>query len=135
MEARRARPFREESPMPRSTNAPASRNRRRKILKLAKGYRGSRHRLLKTAKQAIDHAGQYAYRDRKARKRDFRKLWIARINAATRANGMSYSRFIQVLKQANIDVNRKMLADIAATDEARFTEIVELAKTSLDGAH
>ena len=120
--------------MPRSTNAPASRNRRRKILKLAKGYRGSRHRLLKTAKQAVDHAGVYAYRDRKVRKRDFRRLWIARINAATRANGMSYSRFIQGLKQAKIDVNRKMLADIAATDEARFTEIVELAKTSLDAA-
>ena len=120
--------------MPRSTNAPASRNRRRKILKRAKGYRGSRHRLLKTAKQAVDHAGVYAYRDRKARKRDFRRLWIARINAATRANGMSYSRFIQGLKEANINVNRKMLADIAATDETRFTEIVKLAKTSLDAA-
>lgn len=120
--------------MPRSTNAPASRNRRRKILKRAKGYRGSRHRLLKTAKQAVDHAGVYAYRDRKVRKRDFRRLWIARINAATRANGMSYSRFIQGLKEANINVNRKMLADIAATDEARFTEIVKLAKTSLDPA-
>lgn len=120
--------------MPRSTNAPASRNRRRKILKRAKGYRGSRHRLLKTAKQAVDHAGVYAYRDRKVRKRDFRRLWIARINAATRANGMSYSRFIQGLKEANINVNRKMLADIAATDEARFTEIVKLAKTSLDTA-
>ncbi len=120
--------------MPRSTNAPASRNRRRTIVKRAKGYRGSRHRLLKTAKQAVDHAGVYAYRDRKNRKRDFRRLWIARINAATRAQGISYSRFIQGLKLANIDLNRKMLADIAATDEARFNEIVAVAKTQLEAA-
>ena len=120
--------------MPRSTNAPASRNRRRKIVKLAKGYRGSRHRLLKTAKQAIDHAGQYAYRDRKARKRDFRRLWIARINAATRAHGMTYSRFIQGLKLANIEVNRKMLAEIAVSDEATFSQMVEVAKSKLDVA-
>ena len=120
--------------MPRATNAPASRNRRRKILKLAKGYRGSRHRLLKTAKQAVDRAGQYAYRDRKVRKRDFRRLWITRINAATRANGLSYSRFMQGLKLADIEINRKMLAEIAATDEARFSEIVEIAKASLDPA-
>lgn len=120
--------------MPRSTNAPASRDRRRKIIKRAKGYRGSRHRLLKTAKQAVDHAGQYAYRDRKNRKRDFRRLWIARINAATRAQGMSYSRFMQGLKLANIDLNRKMLADIAATDETRFNEIVTIARQSLEAA-
>jgi large subunit ribosomal protein L20 len=86
---------------------------------------------LKTAKQAIDHAGNYAYRDRKARKRDFRQLWIARINAAARANGISYSRFMQGLKLAKIDVNRKMLADIAATDEPRFTELVSVVKASL----
>ena len=120
--------------MPRSTNKPASRARRKKVLKLAKGYRGSRHRLLKTAQQAIDHSGQYAYRDRKARKRDFRRLWIARINAATRANGLSYSRFMQGLKLANLDLNRKMLAEIAATDEAQFTRIVETVKTTLDTA-
>ena len=120
--------------MPRSTNAPASRNRRRKIIKRAKGYRGSRHRLPKTAKQAVDHAGRYAYRDRKVRKRDFRKLWIARINAATRANGLSYSRFMQGLRLGNIDINRKMLADIAATDEERFTQIVDVAKTQLEAA-
>lgn len=118
--------------MPRATNAPASRDRRRKIIKLAKGYRGSRHRLLKTAKQAIDHAGNYAYRDRRAKKRDFRKLWIARINAAARANGISYSRFMQGLKLAKIDVNRKMLADIAATDGPRFTELVAVVKASLN---
>ncbi|MEA3364598.1 MAG: 50S ribosomal protein L20 [Candidatus Hydrogenedentes bacterium] len=118
--------------MPRSTNAPASRRRRRKFVKLASGYRGSRHRLTKTARQAVDHAGQYAYRDRKARKRDFRKLWIARINAATRANGMPYSRFILGLRKANIDVNRKMLAEMAVSDEAGFTKLVELAKAELE---
>lgn len=121
--------------MPRATNAPASRNRRRKIIKLAKGYRGSRHRLLKTAKQAVDRAGQYAYRDRKVRKRDFRRLWITRINAATRANGLTYSKFMQGLKLANIDINRKMLAEIAATDEARFSDIVKIAKANLEAAN
>ena len=118
--------------MPRSTNAPASRRRRKKFIKLASGYRGSRHRLLKTARQAVDHSGQYAYRDRKARKRDFRKLWIARINAATRANGIPYSRFILGLRKANIDVNRKMLAEMAVSDEAGFSKLVELAKAELD---
>lgn len=120
--------------MPRSTNRPASRKRRKKILKLASGYRGSHHRLLKTAKQAVDHAGQYAYRDRKVRKREFRSLWITRLNAATRANGLNYSRFIQGLKLANIDLNRKVLADIAATDEARFKQIVDLVKSKLESA-
>ena len=118
--------------MSRSTNASASRRRRKKFIKLASGYRGSRHRLLKTARQAVDHAGQYAYRDRKVRKRDFRKLWIARINAATRANGIPYSRFILGLRKANIDVNRKMLAEMAVSDEAGFTKLVELAKAELD---
>ena len=120
--------------MPRSTNAPASRSRRRKIVKRAKGYRGSRHRLLKTAKQAVDRAGQYAYRDRKVRKRDFRRLWIARINAAARAHGLTYSRFIKGLKLANVEINRKMLAEIAVTDEAAFSQIVETAKSKLDVA-
>lgn len=118
--------------MPRSTNKPASRARRRKILKLASGYRGSRHRLIKTAKQAVDHAGVYAYRDRKVRKREFRKLWIARINAATRAAGMNYSTFIQGLKRANIDINRKMLAEIAATDEAAFTQLIHTVKAHIE---
>jgi len=120
--------------MPRSTSAPASRQRRKKVIKLAAGYRGSRHRLLKTAKQAVDHSGVYAYRDRKARKRDFRKLWIARINAATRACGMTYSQFIAGLRMAEIDVNRKMLAEIAATDTDRFNEIVAMAKSRLEAA-
>ncbi len=120
--------------MPRSTNAPASRSRRKKFIKRAAGYRGSRHRLLKTARQAVEHAGTYAYRDRKTRKRDFRKLWIARINAATRAEGLTYSRFILGLKLANINVNRKMLAEIAATDEAGFQRLVEVVKAKLQAA-
>ena len=120
--------------MPRATNAPASRSRRKKIIKLAKGYRGSRHRLLKTVKEAVDKAGVYAYRDRKARKRDFRRLWIARINAATRAHGMNYSTFINGLKQANIDVNRKMLAEIAVSDEAKFGELVDVVKSKTKAA-
>ena len=120
--------------MPRATNAPASRRRRKKFIKLAAGYRGSRHRLIKTARQAVEHSGQYAYRDRKARKREFRKLWIARINAAARQSGLPYSRFIQGLKNANIDVNRKMLAEIAVTDIAKFNELVELVKSQQAGA-
>lgn len=120
--------------MPRATNNPASRRRRKKIIKLAKGYRGSRHRLLKVAKQAVDHAGKYAYRDRKARKRDFRKLWIARINAGCRAHGLTYSRFMCGLRKSDLDLNRKMLAEIAATDEAGFGRIVERVKATLDAA-
>ena len=120
--------------MPRATNAPASRGRRKKFLKLASGYRGSRHRLMKTARQAVEHSGVYAYRDRKVRKRDFRKLWIARINAATRASGLNYSRFMCGLKEARIDINRKMLAELAATDEARFHELVQFVKAKLEAA-
>ncbi len=120
--------------MPRSTGRPASRRRRKKILKLASGYRGSRHRLVKTAKQAVDHAGQYAYRDRKARKRDFRKLWIARINAGARANGMTYSRFMNGLKRASIELDRKILAELAVNDAAAFTKLVEQARATLESA-
>ena len=120
--------------MPRATNSPASRDRRKKILKRAKGYRGAHSKLLKTAKQQVDHSGVYAFRDRRVRKRDFRRLWIARINAASRAAGIPYSRFMQGLKLANIDVNRKMLAEIAATDEANFLKIVELVKAKLSAA-
>ncbi|MBM3289086.1 MAG: 50S ribosomal protein L20 [Candidatus Hydrogenedentes bacterium] len=120
--------------MPRATNSPASRDRRKKILKRAKGYRGAHSKLLKTAKQQVDHSGVYAFRDRRVRKREFRQLWIARINAAARAAGIPYSRFMQGLKLANIDVNRKMLAEIAATDEASFNQIVELVKAKLASA-
>lgn len=120
--------------MPRATNAPASRSRRKKFIRLASGYRGSRHRLLKTARQAVEHSGVYAYRDRKVRKREFRKLWIARINAATRASGLSYNRFMCGLKEARIDINRKMLAELAATDEAQFSRLIQLVKARLETA-
>jgi len=120
--------------MPRATNNPASRRRRKKVLELASGYRGSRHRLIKTAKQAVDHAGQYAYRDRRQKKRDFRKLWIARINAGVRAHGITYSRFMNGLKHANICIDRKVLADLAATDESAFAVIVDRAKAALEAA-
>lgn len=118
--------------MPRASRGPASRDRRRKYMKLASGYRGGHHRLYKTARQAVERAACFAYRDRRARKRDFRRLWIARINAATRACGISYSRFIAGLKKANIDINRKMLADIAATDEVAFGQLVETVKAQLN---
>ena len=105
--------------------------RRKKILKLAKGYRGSRSRLFKTAKEAVDKALQYAYRDRRQRKRDFRKLWIVRINAATRLNDMSYSQFMAGLKKANVELDRKILAEVAVSDSAAFSELVALARQHL----
>ena len=120
--------------MPRVRKSPASRRRRKKYIKLASGYRGGRHRLYKSARQAVERAGLYAYRDRKARKRDFRRLWIARINAAARTCGLNYSRFILGLRLAEVDVNRKMLAEIAATDEAAFSELVEVAKAKLSAS-
>ncbi|MBW7865117.1 MAG: 50S ribosomal protein L20 [Candidatus Hydrogenedens sp.] len=115
----------------RATNNPASRRRRKKILELASGYRGSHHRLNKTAQQAVAHAGMYAYRDRKVRKREFRRLWIARINAGVRANGLSYNRFIEGMKKAGITLDRKVLAEIAVSDEAAFAQIVERVKATL----
>lgn len=120
--------------MPRATNAPASRHRRKKYIKRASGYRGSRHKLMKTARQAVEHSDVYAYRDRKTRKRNMRKLWIARINAGTRARGLSYSRFIAGCKLANIDINRKMLAEMAATDTDNFNKIVDTIKAKLEAA-
>lgn len=117
--------------MPRATNNPASRERRKKILKLAKGSHGSRHRQNKMAQISTVHAGVDAYRDRKARKRDFRQLWIARISAGARAHGITYSRFISGLKLAKLDINRKMLAEIAATDDAAFALLVEQVKAAL----
>ena len=107
--------------------------RRKKVLKQAKGYFGSKHRLYKTAKEQVMHSGAYAYRDRKNRKRDFRKLWITRINAACRLNDISYSKFMNGLKKANIDINRKMLAEIAIDDAKAFTELVNVAKAALEG--
>lgn len=105
--------------------------RHKKILKQAKGYYGARSRVLRVAKQAVTKAGQYAYRDRRQRKRQFRQLWITRINAAARLNGLSYSRLINGLKKASVEVDRKILADIAVHDQATFTVLAEKAKASL----
>lgn len=114
--------------MPRVKGGTVTRKRRKKILKLAKGYFGSKHTLYRTANQAVMKSGQYAYRDRRQKKRDFRKLWITRINAAARQNGLSYSRLMYGLKQAGIEVNRKMLADLAVNDAAAFAQLAEEAK-------
>ncbi len=114
--------------MPRSRNAVASRARRKKVLKAARGYRGGRHALYRTARETVERALVFAYRDRRTKKRDFRKLWIARINAAARLNGMSYSRFISGLKKADIDINRKMLAEMAVNDANGFAKLAEVAK-------
>lgn len=105
-----------------------TRQRRKKVLKLAKGYFGDKSKKFRVANQAVMKSGNYAYRDRKAKKRDFRKLWITRINAAARINGMSYSTFISGLKKNGVEVNRKVLADIAVHDGAAFAELVEIAK-------
>ncbi len=113
--------------MPRSSNLVASRRRRKKILELAKGYWGARKNVYTVAKNAVEKALQYAYRDRKVKKREFRKLWIARINAAARLNGTSYSRLISGMKSNNMEMNRKVLADIAVRDPKAFKAIVEKA--------
>jgi len=104
-----------------------ARKRRKKILKLAKGYRGGRSNLYRTAADAVDKALQYAYRDRRTRKRDFRKLWISRINAAARLNNLSYSRFMQGLKRAQVEVDRKILADLAISDPDGFSQLAAIA--------
>jgi large subunit ribosomal protein L20 len=117
--------------MPRATNAPASRRRRKRVLKAAKGFRGFRSKLYRYAKDAVRKAMVYNYRDRKNRKREFRKLWIQRINAATRAHGLSYSRFSEGLKAAGIELDRKVLSDMAIKDEAGFAAIVSQVKDAL----
>ena len=117
--------------MARVQGALMTRKRRKKVLKLAKGYFGSKSRLFKTAKQAVMKSGQYAYIGRKHRKRDFRRLWITRISAATRAEGMNYSTFMNGLKKAGIELNRKMLSEIAINDKAAFASLVEKAKAAL----
>lgn len=114
--------------MARVKGAMHTRKRRKKILKLAKGYRGAKSKLFKTANQAVMKSLVYAYRDRKQKKRDFRQLWIARINAATRMNGMSYSKFMNGLKKNGIEINRKMLSEIAISDPAAFAKLVEKVK-------
>ena len=118
--------------MPRATNGPASRERRKRLLDKAKGFRGRRSKLFRYAKNAIMKADYWSYRDRKTRKRNFRVLWQQRINAAARAHGLTYSRFIEGIKAAGIDLDRKVLADLAVTDEAGFKTIVEKAKAALE---
>jgi large subunit ribosomal protein L20 len=108
-----------------------AKKKRRKILKLAKGYFGARSRLLRTATEAVDRAMKYAYRDRRVRKRDFRKLWIARINAAARSQNITYSRLIDGMNKAGVEINRKILSDIAIHDPQAFSEIVNVAKGNL----
>ena len=115
----------------RATNAPASRKRRKRMLTAAKGFRLKRSKLYRYASDAVDHGRQYAYRDRRTKKRTFRYLWQVRINAATRAAGITYSRFIEGLKAAQIALDRKVLADIAARDAAAFGELIKAAQNAL----
>lgn len=117
--------------MPRVKRGVTANRRHKKVLKQAKGYYGARSRIYRVAKQAVIKAGQYAYRDRRQRKRQFRRLWIARINAGARLNGLSYSRLIAGLKKANIEIDRKILADLAMNDSSVFTVVVEKAKSAL----
>ena len=117
--------------MPRVKGGTVTRTRRKRVLKLAKGYYGSKRTLFKTAKQQVMKSGQYAYRDRRQKKRDFRKLWITRINAAARMNDISYSKLMHGLKLAGIEVNRKMLSDLAIHDEKAFGQLAEKAKTAV----
>lgn len=119
--------------MTRVKGGTVSKNRRRKVLKQAKGYFGSKHRLYKTAQEQLFHSGAYAYRDRKQNKRNFRKLWITRINAACRENEISYSKFINGLNIAGVTVNRKMLAELAIDSPAAFSDLVNIAKSALNG--
>jgi large subunit ribosomal protein L20 len=119
--------------MPRVKGGTVHRARRKKVLEQAKGYFGSKHRLYRTAKEQVMNSLSYAYRDRRQKKRDFRKLWITRINAACRENNISYSKFVNGLRKAGVIVNRKMLAEIAIDNPASFTHLVEIAKDALDG--
>lgn len=117
--------------MPRVKRGFKARRRRNKVLKLAKGYRGARSKLFRSATEAVDRALNYAFRDRRVKKRDFRSLWITRINAASRLNGLSYSKFIFGLKKAKVEIDRKVLADIAVSDPKGFSEIAGVAKASI----
>ena len=117
--------------MPRVKGGTVTRKRRKKVLKLAKGYFGSKHTLYKVANQQVMKSLMYAYRDRRQKKRDFRKLWVTRINAAARMNGLSYSRLMHGLKLAGIEVNRKMLSELAISDEKAFAELATVAKQNL----
>lgn len=117
--------------MPRVKRGVVAHRRHKKVLKQAKGYRGARSRVFRVAKQAVTRAGQYAYRDRKVRKRDFRSLWIQRINAAARAEGLSYSRFMNGLKKCDIEIDRRVLADLAVHEPAAFTQLAGRARQAL----
>ena len=119
--------------MPRVKGGTVARARRKKVLKEAKGYFGSKHRLFKTAHEQVMHSGQYAFRDRRQTKRNFRKLWITRINAACRENEISYSKFINGLNKAGITVNRKMLSELAIDNPKAFSDLVTIAKDALNG--
>ena len=116
--------------MPRVKGGPKTHQRRKKILKMAKGYVGGRRRLYRTAVDAVHRALAYAYRDRRKRKRDFRRLWITRISAAAKLQGLSYSRLMNALKKAHVELDRKILAELAVSDPAAFSKIVEMAKES-----
>jgi large subunit ribosomal protein L20 len=116
--------------MPRAKGGPKTRARRKRVLNLAEGYWGAKSKLFRSATEAVDRALKYAYRDRKARKRDFRRLWIARINAAARLNGVTYSRFMAGLTKSGVAIDRKILADLAVSDPAGFSKLVETAKTA-----
>jgi large subunit ribosomal protein L20 len=117
--------------MPRITSGPAVHRKKKKILKAAKGYQGGRSKLYRTARESVNRALAYAYRDRRRKKRDFRRLWIIRINAAARKNGLSYNRFIEGLQKADVEINRKVLADLAISHPEEFTYLTEIAKESL----
>jgi large subunit ribosomal protein L20 len=117
--------------MPRATNNPAAKQRRKRVLKQAKGFYGGRKNQTRQAREAVERALAYAYRDRKNRKRDFRRLWITRINAAARLNGLSYSALMNGLKKARIEIDRKMLADLAVHDASGFARLAEVAKNAL----
>ena len=120
--------------MPRAKGGPKTRQRRNRVLKAAKGYRGAKSKLFRTATEAVDKGLKYAYRDRKNRKRSFRNLWIARINAATRAHGVTYSRFLAGLKRLGIELDRKSLSEMAIHDPAGFGKILDQVKTASGGA-
>lgn len=117
--------------MPRATNSPASRRRRKRVIKSARGYFGNKSKLFRYAKEAVDHARQHAYRDRRNKKRTWRSLWIVRINAACRANDITYSRFMEGMAAAEIALDRKILADLAVRDETAFSGLVEKARAAL----
>ncbi len=119
--------------MPRVKGGPKTRQRRKKVLKMAKGYRGGRSRLYRSAVDAVHRALAYAYRDRRTRKRDLRRLWITRINAAARLHGLSYSRLMDALRKAHIELDRKILADMAVSDPGAFSKIAEMAKGRASG--